>query len=96
MIQHLNSTMHRNKPTLISCFRCKEEILCQTQNDVLEHSCHLSNILYQSIHSENSPVRGKNDFRNPSNISRFESDAIIVNDCEVIGNDTSSDIQNID
>ena len=94
MIQHLNSTMHRNKSTLICCLRCKQEILCNHQNAVSDHSCPLSNLLYQSIHPETSPRTGMNIASNHSNLNRYTEN--IVNECEVIGDVTNSGIQQID
>ena len=94
MVQHLTSTMHRNKPTLISCVRCKQEILCQSQNDLESHSCPLSNLLYQSIHSDNTSRTGRNEINNYSNLRGYADD--IVNECEVIDNVPNSEIQNID
>ena len=82
--------MHRNKPTLVSCVRCKQEILCQSQNDILDHSCPLSKLLYQSIHPENGLGTRRHD------VTSFSNSRGYADDCEVIGDISNSDVQSID
>ena len=50
MVDHLSSTIHRNnRPTIISCLTCLQNITCYSQKDVTNHICEMSLFSSDSI-----------------------------------------------
>ena len=91
MLQHLCASMHRNRPTAVVCLNCDEQFVCHTQKELIDHSCPLSSLLYNSINQPNSNVRR----RNISNNYLSDQNNVLgnndVEECEFLGN-----VENID
>jgi hypothetical protein len=83
--------MHRNKPTTVVCLNCNEQFVCHTQNELIDHSCPLSSLLYKSINQSNSVARRRNISNNYSSNQNNDLGNNDVEECEVL-----NDVENID
>ena len=94
MLQHLSSTLHRNKSTVIMCLNCNLHMTCYSQDELINHSCSLSSLLQKSITPSNSS-RGRTK-NSTTTIQTNYPDCNDVEECEFIDDTIHPNVHEID